>query len=280
MTDNTTTTDTTTADTTTTTTADTTTTTSPRDQFIQSLPEEFRADPIFANFDDWGGVAKSYANAAKLVGMDKNQILALPKESTPETMAPIWDKLGRPADTKGYDIEQYKEVLPPEVLGKYADIAHKNGVSKSAFNSMISEFVNESVSGQKLMEEQQEQQVSAWQGEVKKEFGAAYEEKLNFAKKAVESFGLTDVIKENPTMFEHPAIIKAFVAIGEKTSEGMVLANGSVNHGKLAPAEAQMELAKFTGDQENVKIMLDKSHPQHDFLMKKRDELFKFAYPE
>lgn len=254
--------------------------TSPRDQFIQSLPEEFRADPIFANFDDWGGVAKSYANAAKLVGMDKNQILAMPKENTPEAMAPIWDKLGRPADTKGYDIEQYKEVLPPEVLGKYADIAHKNGVSKSAFNSMISEFVNESVTGQKLMAEQQEQQIGQWQAEVKKEFGAAYDDKLNFAKKAVESFGLTDVIKENPTMFEHPAIIKAFVAIGEKTSEGMVLSNGSVNHGKLAPAEAQMEIAKFTSDPENVKIMVDKSHPQHEFVMKKRSELFKFAHPE
>jgi len=279
MTDNTTTTDTTEA-TTTTATETTQATTSPRDQFIQSLPEEFRADPIFANFDDWGGVAKSYANAAKLVGMDKNQILAMPKENTPEAMAPIWDKLGRPADTKGYDIEQYKEVLPPEVLGKYADIAHKNGVSKSAFNSMISEFVNESVTGQKLMAEQQEQQVGQWQAEVKKEFGAAYDDKLNFAKKAVESFGLTDVIKENPSMFEHPAIIKAFVAIGEKTSEGMVLSNGSVNHGKLAPAEAQMELAKFNSDQNNINAMLDKSHPQHEFVMKKRSDLFKFAYPE
>ena len=130
------------------------------------------------------------------------------------------------------------------------------------------------------MAEQQEQQVGQWQAEVKKEFGAAYDDKLNFAKKAVESFGLTDVIKENPSMFEHPAIIKAFVAIGEKTSEGMVLANGSVNHGKLAPAEAQMELAKFNSDQNNINAMLDKSHPQHEFVMKKRSDLFKFAYPE
>lgn len=253
---------------------------SARETFIQSLPEEYRADPIFANFDDWGGVAKSYASAAKLVGMDKNNILAIPKDGTPEAMAPIWDKLGRPADTKGYDIEQYKEVLPPEVLGKYADIAHKNGVSKSAFNSMISEFVNESVSGQKLMEEQQEQQISQWQGEVKKELGAAYDEKMQFARKAVETFGLTDVIKENVAIFENPALVKALITIGEKTSEGMVLANGSVTHGKLSPGEAKMELAKFTSDPETVKVLTDKSHPQHEFLMKKRSDLFKFAYPE
>jgi len=253
---------------------------SPRETFIQSLPEEFRADPIFANFEDWNGVAKSYANAAKLVGMDKNQILALPKDATPEAMAPVWDKLGRPSDIKGYEIEQYKEVLPPEVLGKYADIAHKNGISKAGFNSMIAEFVNESAAGQKAMEEQQELQISQWQGEVKKEFGAAYEEKMQFARKAVEAFGLTEIVQQNVAMFENPALVKALVSIGEKTSEGMVLANGNVSHGKLAPAEAQMELAKFTTDQENVKIMMDKSHPRHEFVMKKRGELFKYAYPE
>lgn len=251
-----------------------------REAFIQSLPEEYRADPVFANFDSWDGVAKSYANAAKLVGMDKNQILALPKENTPEAMAPIWDKLGRPADTKGYEIEQYKEVLPPEVLGKYADIAHKSGMSKAAFQSIVGEFVNESVAGQKAMQEQQEQQIGQWQQEVKKEYGAAYDEKMNFARKAVETFGLTEVIKENVAVFENPALIKALVAIGEKTSEGMVLANGTVNHGKLAPAEAAMELAKFNSDPENVKIMTDNRHPQHEFIMKKRSELFKYAYPE
>lgn len=253
---------------------------SPREQFISSLPEEFRADPVFANFDSWDGVAKSYANAAKMIGMDKNQLLALPKENTPEAMAPIWDKLGRPADAKGYEIEQYKEVLPPEILGKYADLAHKSGMSKSAFQALVGEFVNESIAGQKAIQEQQEQQVQQWQADVKKEFGAAYEDKINFARKAVESFGLSDVIKENSAMFEHPAIIKAFAAIGEKTSEGLVLSNGAVSHGKLAPAEAKIELAKFTSDAENVKIMTNKSHPQHEFIMKKRDELFRYVYPE
>lgn len=253
---------------------------SPREQFIQSLPEEYRQDPVFANFDSWDGVAKSYANAAKLVGMDKNQIIALPKENTPEAMAPIWDKLGRPADAKGYEIEQYKETLPQEVLGKYAELAHKSGISKSAFQALVGEFVNESVAGQKLMQEQEEQQIQQWQAEVKKEFGAAYDDKINFARKVVESFGLSEVIQQNPTMFEHPAIIKAFAAIGEKTSEGTVLSNGAVSHGKLSPNEAKMELSKFQSDKDNVKIMLDKSHPQHEFIMKKRDELFRYAFPE
>ena len=253
---------------------------SPRDKFIQSLPEEYRADPVFAMFNGWEDVAKSYSNAAKMIGMDKNQIVALPKESTPEAMAPIWDKLGRPADANGYGLDQYKEALPPEVTNEYANIAHKHGVSKEALNALIGKFVSDSSSGQALVAEQQAQQVGQWQQEIKQEFGAAYNDKILFAQKAVEKFGLSDVIKENPMMFENPAIIKAFVAIGEKTSEGMVLANGDVNHGKLAPNEARMELAKFTSDPDITKVLMDKRHPQHEFMMKKKSELFKYAYPE
>lgn len=253
---------------------------SPRDQFIQSLPEQFRQDPIFANFDSWDGVAKSYANAAKMIGLDKNQLLAIPKEATPEAMAPVWDKLGRPSDPNGYDLEQYKEMLPSEVLTKYADIAHKNGISKSAFNSLLGELANEAKAGEAALQEQERQKVESWQQDVRKEFGVAYDEKITFAQKAVEKFGLTEAVKENPTMFEHPAIIKALVAIGEKTSEGIVLSNGAINHGKLAPNEAKMELAKFQSDKDTISILTNKMHPQHDFMMKKRAELFKYAYPE
>lgn len=253
---------------------------SPRDKFIQSLPEEYRADPAFARFNDWNDVAKSYASAAKMVGMDKNQLIALPKEATPEAMSPIWDKLGRPSDINGYGLDQFKESIPVEVASKYADIAHKHGVSKDALNALIGEFVNESNAGRAALEEQQNQKIGQWQQEVKQEFGLAYDEKITFAQKAVEKFGLTEVVKENAALFENPAIIKALVAIGEKTSEGIVLSNGDVNHGKLAPNEAKMELAKFQSDSSVVAILTNKQHPQHEFMMKKRAELFKYAYPE
>lgn len=253
---------------------------SERDKFIQSLPEEYRSDPIFARFNDWNDVAKSYASAAKMVGMDKNQLVALPKEPTPEAMAPIWDKIGRPADVNGYGLDQYNEVIPTEVSNRYAEIAHKHGVSKDAMNALMGALIDESKAGQQTVEQQRIQQVGEWQQEVKTEFGAAYNEKIAFAQKAVEKFGLIDVVKENAFMFENPAIIKALASIGEKTSEGIVLANGDVNHGKLAPNEAKMELAKFNSDPDTIKILTDKRHPQHEFMMKRKSELFKYAYPD
>lgn len=253
---------------------------SPREEFIKSLPEEYRTNPAFAKFDSWEGVAKSYVNIEKMVGMDKNQIVALPKEDTPEAWSPVWDKIGRPSDVKGYEIEKYAEAIPSDVLSNYAEIAHNNGVPKKAFDAMIGKFVEETKAGQAAMQEQEAQKIGAWQEEIKKEFGMAYEEKMAFAKKAVEKFGLSEAIQENFAMFEHPAIIKALVAIGEKTSEGMVLANGSVTHGKLAPAEALMEWSKFSSDKDNMAILTNKQHPQHEYMLKKKAELFKMAYPD
>ena len=63
----------------------------PREQFINSLPQEFRQDPAFARFNGWEDVAKSYSHAAKMVGMDKNQILTIPKDDTPEAWAAVYD---------------------------------------------------------------------------------------------------------------------------------------------------------------------------------------------
>ena len=253
---------------------------SPREGFISSLPEQFRQDPAFGNFNSIEDLAKSYSHAARLTGMDKNSIVAVPKDDNQEAWGKVWDKMGRPSEVKGYEVEQYKDSIPPEVLGVYAEIAHQNGVSKKAFGAMIGHLVEESKKGEEVLRQQQEQQVSAWQNEVKQEFGAAYDQKIGFAQKAVENFGLTDIVKENVQFFEHPSIIKALAAIGEKTSEGLVLGNGDVSHGKLGPNEAMMEIARFQADKDISKALMDRNHPQHEFYMKKRSELFKAAYPQ
>lgn len=251
-----------------------------REQFLSSLPEEYRQDPTFANFKNWNDVAKSYHNAAKMVGMDKSQILALPKDDSPEGWEPLYKAIGRPDAPDGYGYDKYKDVIPPEELGEYAKLAHQSGMGAKQFDAIVGKFVEQTNAFKAQQEAQMQQQVSEWQETVKKEYGAAYDEKINFAQKAVEKFGLSDVIKQNPEIFENPAIIKAFVAIGEKTSEGMVLSTGEVSHGRLAPAEALMEIAKMQSDSATVKILTDKSHPQHQFMIKKREELFKYAYPE
>jgi len=253
---------------------------SEREQFLSSLPDEYKQDPTFARFNNWNDVAKSYHHASKMVGMDKSQIVALPKDDSPEGWDPIFISIGRPDAPEGYGYDKYKEAIPPEELGEYAKLAHQAGMGSKQFDAIVGKFVEQTNQFKQQQAEQMQQQVSEWQETVKKEYGAAYDEKIAYAQKAVEKFGLSDVIKGNPEIFENPAIIKAFVEIGEKTSEGIVLANGDVSHGKLAPNEAIMELAKMQSDSAIVKILTDKQHPQHKFMLQKREQLFKYAYPE
>lgn len=253
---------------------------SEREQFISSLPDEYKQDPTFARFNNWNDVAKSYAHAAKMVGMDKNQILTLPKDDTPEAWAAVYDKLGRPEAPDKYNIDAYKDIVPVEELKPYAELAHQAGLSNKQFDALVGKFFNDAKTGQEAQQQQMEQQVSVWQQEVRKEYGAAYDEKIAYAQKAVEKFGLADVIQQNPALFENPAIVKAFVEIGEKTSEGITLANGDVSHGKLSPNEAKMELSKFQSDTNIIKILTNSQHPQHEFMKQRRSELFKYAYPE
>lgn len=253
---------------------------SPREQFLGSLPEEYRADPAFARFNGLEDLAKSYSSASKMVGMDKNQIVAVPKDDDEKAWGAVWDKLGRPESADKYNIEPYKDIVKPDELKPYMDEAHKAGITGKQFDAVFGKYLNDAAAAAKAAQEQEAQQVGQWQQEIKTEYGAAYDQKMAFARKAVEKFGLSDAIKANPAIFEQPAIIKAFVEIGEKTSEGIVLSNGETAHGALSPNEAIMELSKFNSDPSNIKIMTDKRHPQHEFMMQRRRELYNYAYPQ
>ena len=64
--------------------------------FADTLGEEFRGNPIFANFQDVNGLAKSYMHAQRMIGADK---IAIPgKHATDEERLEVYRKLGSPAD--------------------------------------------------------------------------------------------------------------------------------------------------------------------------------------
>ena len=65
----------------------------PAISFRDSLPEDLRNNPSLKNFNDVGGLAKSYVHAQRMIGADK---IALPNQnSTDEDWANVYNKLGR-----------------------------------------------------------------------------------------------------------------------------------------------------------------------------------------
>lgn len=263
----------------------------PHQKFIETLPEAYRADPMFKNFSSIEDMAKSYVSAAKMVGMDKQQLLRLPSEDTPEAMAEVWNKLGRPEAPDKYEVKAFeavKDYIDESKVAQIKEIAHKHGVSGKALEALAEWYASDLTGAVSMSEEAKSKTFDEYQAAVKQEFGSAYEERMAMAQKAVTTFGgeeLVKVISENEVVFEHPAVIKAFAKMGEqmaKIAEQTKEDNGFLPNqaasGHMTPNEAKAELAAMEGDPNFMKIMTDVTHPQRQFMLEKRAKLFAYAH--
>jgi hypothetical protein len=258
------------------------TVTNPRDAFLTALPEEYRADPVFGNFNSVNDLAKSYKSAATLVGMDKNYVLPLPKEDTPEAWAPIWDKLGRPESADKYEISAPEGVqFDDGMTAKLKEVAHANGISAKAFKALAEVYGSEQAGMISTMTAQSEQQVTEWKTQLKSEFGEAYDDKISLAQEAVAKFGgdeAKEFFAKNPQFGNNPLFVKMFANLGSQI-QGDTIPSQSVGNtsGRLTPAEAQMEIAKMNADPDVFKSMYDNKHPMHKANLERRQKLFEAA---
>ena len=62
--------------------------------FVDTLPEDVRAEPSLKNFQDAGQLAKSYVHAQRMVGADKISVPT--KHATDEDWNQVFSKLGVP----------------------------------------------------------------------------------------------------------------------------------------------------------------------------------------
>lgn len=256
---------------------------SPRDAFIAMLPESLRSDGVFANFHSVEDLAKSYASAAKMVGMDKGQLLQVPRDDSKEAWDAVYSKLGRPEAPDKYNFEAYKDVASADELKPWAEMAHGLGLNQKQVDGLFSKFFGDTkaLSEQKAAEEQARYQ--AWSEEVNKELGLAKDRKLNAAVGVVEKEfgeGALDFIQQNPQVFKDPRMVKALVNIADKMGESSVLlGDGSTTNGALSPADALQQLSALRGDPTYMTAMRDKAHPQHDYYVNMQNKLFEYAYP-
>ena len=82
------------------------------------------------------------------------------------------------------------------------------------------------------------------------------------------------MLADGTPLAEHPMMKRIFAAIGEGQGEAPLI--GEANRRMtMTPAEAAAELFKIDNDPEQVKILRDSTHREHDALMARRSALHK-----
>ena len=256
----------------------------PAASFQDSLPEDLRGNPSLKNFNDVGSLAKSYVHAQRMVGADK---IPLPgNNSTDDDWSRVYDKLGRPADIKDYDVS-LPEIFEDDGFRKSihaAGLNQKQAASVAQFMQSQTEAANEKLNAY------QEQAKLDTETELRAEYGKAFGEKVQRAQ-ATAKYLLGS--KGDPTsednilgnirladgrmLGDHPDIIRMFEAMSHEIAEDDL--DGVTTESAMTPSDAQDEIDQLQADRKNGAYW-NKHHPEHDKAVARVQELFAYVHPE
>jgi len=244
----------------------------PSQSFVDTLPEDVRSEPSLKNFQDAGQLAKSYVHAQRMVGADKISVPT--KHATDEDWNQVFSKLGVPDSPDKYEVKyELQEGANDTPVKNFIAEAHKLNLLPHQVQGVLNYYSqleqNANDSQQKDMELNKIENEST----LRKEWGLAYDKKMNAANNVFKNFFATDLadvkLQDGTPLGNHPGFVRSLSEMASKFSEDSMGA-GQEESGGITPAEADREIQKILGDPNHP--YFQKNHPGHKAAV---DEMFK-----
>lgn len=254
------------------------------------LPEAFRANPVFKDIGSVEALAKSYDGAARLVGLDKGQVLRIPAADDEAGRAALFNQLGRPEAPDKYSAWEGAP-LDEAAIPVTRETFHKLGLSDAQAAGVIKHYTEQTTAALTARAARDAEIGSAVTHDLKTEWGEAYDERLNHAVRAMKELGGDDLVglvdsarlPDGTPFGSSAAVIKAFAAMGARIAEPAGLKGGTGSTGSggaLTPADARAEIARLSHDKAFFAEFSDRQHPKYAEHRTRWDELHRQAYPE
>jgi hypothetical protein len=253
--------------------------------FKSGLPDELKNDPSLAPIKDLPGLVKSYVNAQKLVGRDK---IALPGENAkPEEWAEVWKRLGRPETPEGYKLAKPSDLpkdfpFQEQIIQGFSKTAHELGLTPAQVTGLYKWYLQGEVDAWTGMQRDQAQGVQAAETALRKEYGSAYEERVDAAKKILAQFGSQELLQQLETsgLGNNPLLVKFLANVAGQFSEDTLKGMGKSRFNIKTPEEARADIAALKADKAFTDAYFDPKHQGHEEAKKKYNALYAQAYPE
>lgn len=203
---------------------------------------------------------RSHRALEKHTGVPADQLLRLPKDlnaATPEELAGIYDRLGRPKEAKDYELDVADGSSPDDpFLGWAKENFHKTGLTASQAKNLTKSW-NEYV-GKIMTDNETNQQAEnlAGENELKSSWGAAYDQNIKVAQRAAQALGLDEATFDKMDMvLGYKGTLEMFHKIGSKITEDTFVSGGSQQNGfgTLSPAQAKAEINMHMQSPDTIK---------------------------
>jgi len=249
------------------------------------ISDDNRNDPTIKNMVDGSvdDMATMLRNSQKMIGGDK---IAIPsKDATDQEWTDVYKKLGRPDTVEDYNFK-YIEELPEqyhdqELLGKFADLAFKNGYSAKQANAAF-QFHQEVAASEVARRDQVTQEtLDAGREALQKEWGNAFDDKCRLANSVLRNTKGGDEFRQalkEKDLGNDPRILRFLAdAVGPNIGEDRLIGLDSGARNRSNTPEAAD--AKMTELRSHA-AFADKYHPEHPTIKAQYQELLKDKYPE
>lgn len=168
----------------------------------------------------WAGAdaaIKGYRDLERFVGADKaGRGLVLPKDDDPaEAWAPVWDRLGRPANADGYKLH-VPDGQSPDFAKAAAGWMHEAGIPAKAGQALAGKWNEFIAAQQKAAEVAEESAFAAEDAALNRDWGSEKTARMEIARRTAKELGMTDAAigaLEKAAGFS--GVMKTFAKIGD-----------------------------------------------------------------
>jgi hypothetical protein len=212
----------------------------------------------------------------------KKGLLPPGENATPEERAAFRKEatkaMGVPEKLEDYKIELPKDAnVDPARIEAWKKNLHLLGVPPENAARIFESYMQEEAAAQAA----ETKKLSDWENETKQRLGANLDRDLNFARATVREFdkdGKLGALLDETGLGSNPEVVSLLAKVGMMLGERGPRGQGSVvQSGNLSPDQAQVEITQF--ERQNRDALFNSSHLDHDFAVKRRQELYKAAFP-
>ena len=232
----------------------------------QALPEDIRGEKCLDSIKTIGTLAKSFVSAQKMVGANK---ITLPGENaSAEEINAFHKALGRPDKAEDYSIEgvQLPEgiQLDDNQLKKFREFAFQQGISEKVFQEALRWDAQRIADAAQQRAAAADAEYDATLERLQQEWGGDFDDRIAQCNKALQTFGLKDVLGSKGLLNNYDIIV-ALQKIGGSISESRL------KGGENTPASPQSQLDEILGNPDHA--FYKKDHPAHDAAVRQVNEL-------
>ena len=229
----------------------------------------------------WSGTAdvlKSYVNLERQVGADK---VVLPAEGTNLADWEGWEKLGTPETADGYELTSPEnfESYSQDLSDWFRGAAHEMKLPATMAQGFHDRYVEYMMSQAEAQQNQKVDQQKDWEGELQKEFGNAFGQRVEAAKRAIREYGSPELeqLLAETGLGSNPHVVRAFVKMGMTLGAGPQFKEGQTTGQFGTTPEMAMEQMAAIRSHPGY---FDPGHAEHKALKVKMTRLSELAYGE